>query len=54
MIVDKLIEMFRKISGSMSREHSSVDRTMHYYMQGPGFEPRTPHLFTLKKVNSSH
>jgi len=20
---------------------------MHYYMQGSGFEPRTPHLFTL-------
>jgi len=19
-----------------------------YYMQGPGFEPRTPHLFTLR------
>jgi len=32
---------------SLSREHNSVDRTMHYYMQGPGFEPRTPHLFTL-------
>jgi len=22
--------------------------TMHYYMHGPGFEPWTPHLFTLK------
>ena len=32
-------------------EHSSVDRNMHYYMQGSGFEPRSPHLFN---VNSSH
>ena len=24
------------------REHNSVGRDMHYYMQGPGFEPRTP------------
>jgi len=23
-------------------------------MQGPEFESQTPHLFTLKKVNSSH
>jgi len=29
----------------LSREHSLVGRTMHYYMQGSGFEPRTPHLF---------
>jgi len=24
-----------------------VGYIMHYYMQGPGFEPRTPYLFTL-------
>jgi len=32
---------------SLSHEHSSVGRTMYYYMQGSEFEPRTPHLFTL-------
>jgi len=36
------------------RELSSVGRDMHCYIQGPGFEPGTPHLFTLKEVNSSH
>jgi len=35
------------------REYNSVGRDMHCYMHGPGFEPRTPHLFTLKKVNSN-
>jgi len=31
-----------------------VSMDMHCYMQGPGFEPQTLHLFILKKVNSSH
>jgi len=35
------------------REHNSFDRDMHCYMQRPGFEPRTSHLFTIKMVNSS-
>ena len=29
------------------REHSSVGRDMHCYMQGLGFKPQIPHLFTL-------
>jgi len=33
------------------RKHNSVGRDMHYYMHGLGFEPRTSHLITLKKVN---
>jgi len=32
---------------SCPKEHSSVGRDMHCYIQGPGFEPRTPHLFTF-------
>jgi len=36
------------------REQNSVGRYMFYYMQGSGFEPRTPHLFTLNNVNSTH
>lgn len=30
------------------REHNSVDRDMHYYMQG--VRTRTLHLFSLKKT----
>jgi len=36
-----------KVEDNKSHEHSSVGSTMHYYMQGLGFEPWTPHLFTL-------
>jgi len=36
-----------------SRKHNSVAGTMHFYMQGSGFEPMTPHLgsvcFRIKK-----
>jgi len=40
-------ELMMIINSSLSREHSSVRRTMHYYIQGSGIEPRTPHLFSL-------
>jgi len=41
-----------KITGP--REHNSLDRDMHYYMQSHDSNPRTPHLFTLKKMNSNN
>jgi len=31
----------------LSCKHSLVGRTMHFYIQGSGFESHTPHLFTL-------
>jgi hypothetical protein len=30
------------------RELSSTGRGIAFYMHGPGFEPRTPHLSTLR------
>jgi hypothetical protein len=45
------LEDNRSLSMNSPSEHSSVGRDMHYDMQGSGFEPRTSHLFTLKKVN---
>lgn len=32
----------------MPREINSIGRDVVLYMQGPAFEPRTPHLFPLK------
>ena len=33
---------------SHPRELSSLDRDIAYYMQGPEFEPQTPHISTFK------
>ncbi|AES70940.1 hypothetical protein MTR_3g065120 [Medicago truncatula] len=34
--------------GHLSRELNSVGKDIAYYMQGPGFEPQTPHFSTIK------
>jgi len=43
-IFQKWIEKYENIP----RELSSVGRDIAFYMQGPGFEPRTLHFSTIK------